>query len=309
MKPAHDLACGYQPEAHHSDARWHRPLATSAPTLAEVATYYGSKTAAILRRYGPGPRVHYHTGLVDELESLQDPAEVLRERLVAAQERVLYHAAQVWRAASNLSGEVLDVGCGLGGGAIFWAQEFGAQVTAVTCVPAHAKLVAQFAAGAGVAAHVQPLVCDALAIQGRDYFDAAVAVDSSCHLPRQEWFRRLHALLRPGGRVFISDCFLGRQECAAPFNRYWHAQIGTISEYLAAAQEAGLRPDEIEDLSGRAENFWAITAALIETEAQAAGADAAETARCAASLREHTILRQGLQDQGYIYAQMSFTKA
>jgi tocopherol O-methyltransferase len=279
-------------------------------SLDEVSTYYGGKTEHILRRYGPGPRVHYHTGLVDELESLEVPADVLRRRLVIAQERILKHAAQVWHAASNLSGEVIDVGCGLGGGSIFWAQEFGANVTAVTCVPTHAKLVEQFAARAGVRSKIRPLVCDVLDLQGAYCFDAAVAVDASCHLARREWFGRLFALLRPGGKVFISDCFLGRQEYEASFNRYFHARIGTINEYLDAAREAGLQPVIIEDLSNRVEHFFSITRALIQIEAQEAetGSNTAEIARCAASLSEHTILREGLRDQGYIYALMSFSK-
>jgi SAM-dependent methyltransferase len=277
-------------------------------SLEEVTTYYESKTEAILRRYGPGPRVHYHTGLSDEGECLQAPAEVLRQRLVVAQERMLYRAAAVWRAASNLSGDVLDVGCGLGGGALFWAQEFGAQVIAVTCVPSHAKLVEQFAARAGVASKVRPLVCDALQIQGRNYFDAAVAVDSSCHLPRREWFRQLFALLRPRGRVFISDCFLGRREYEEPFNRYWHTRIGTIAEYLAAAREAGLRPGVVEDFSSRTQHFWTITLALIQAEAQDESCCTAEAARCNASMRAHTMLRQGLRDNGLKYALLSFSK-
>jgi cyclopropane fatty-acyl-phospholipid synthase-like methyltransferase len=286
----------------------HRP---SGSSLEEVMIYYDRKTEAILRRYGPGPRVHYHAGLVDDLEYLPAPAQVLRRRLVASQERIMCHAAEVWRAASNLSGEVLDVGCGLGGGSLFWAQEFGARVTAMTCVPAHAKLVEQFAASVGVGSRVRPLVGDVLELQGRNNFDAAVAVDSSCHLPRREWFRRLFTLLRPGGRVFISDCFLGRQEhqeYEESFNSYWHTQIGTIPEYLAAAREAGLQPGVVEDLSSRVQQFFSITRALIQIEAQEAGSNAAEMARCAASLREHTILQEGLRDQGYIYAQMSFLK-
>src|ERR1700688_4513632 len=118
---------------------------TSVSSLEELLKYYDGKTEAILRRYGPGPRVHYHAGVVDDLESLQMPVDVLRRRLVVAQERILIHAGEAWRGASNLSGEVLDVGCGLGGGSLFWAQTFGARVTAMTCVPAHAKLVEQFA--------------------------------------------------------------------------------------------------------------------------------------------------------------------
>ena len=279
-----------------------------APPLAEVAAYYASKTAAILRRYGPGPRVHYHTGLMDEVEPRSESAAVLREQLVAAQERSLYHAAEVWQAATNLSGEVLDVGCGLGGGAIFWAQEFGANVTAVTCVPDHARLVAELAARAGVAARVHPLVADALELQGADHFDAAVAVDSSCHLPRPAWFRQLFGLLRQGGLVFVSDCFLGRGEHPQyehSFNRYWHTRIGTIPAYLAAAHEAGLQVLGIEDLSLRAANFWAVTVALIQAETRAA----ADIATAAPSLAAHKRLRQGLLDGGYQYALLSFAKS
>jgi cyclopropane fatty-acyl-phospholipid synthase-like methyltransferase len=255
--------------------------------------------------------VHYHAGLVDELEDLEVPADVLRRRLVDSQERMLVHAAEVWRAASNLSGEVLDVGCGLGGGSLFWAQEFGARVTAVTCVPAHAKLVEQFADRIGMGSRVRPLVSDVLKVEGRNCFDAAVSVDASCHLPRLEWFRRLFTLLRSGGWVFISDCFLGRredQEYEDSFNDYWHTQIGTIAEYHAAAHEAGLQPNAVEDLSSRVADFFSVTRALIQIEAREAGDNTAEAARCAASLREHTIMRQGLREHAYIYAQMSFSK-
>jgi cyclopropane fatty-acyl-phospholipid synthase-like methyltransferase len=206
---------------------------------------------------------------------------------------------------------VLDVGCGLGGGSLFWAQEFGARVTAVTCVPEHAKLIEQFADRVGVGSRVRPLVGDVLELGGRNCFDAAVSVDASCHLSRPEWFRRLFTLLRADGRVFISDCFLGcreNQEYEDSFNNYWHAQIGTIAEYHAAAREAGLQPKVVEDLSSRVMDFFSITRALIQIEAQEAGANSAEAARYAASLREHKIMREGLREHDYVYAQMSFSK-
>jgi len=292
-------------EANEADTQ-HSP---GPLTLHEVAAYYSGRTAHILRRYGPGPRVHYHTGLVDELGDLDVPAAQLRRRLVTAQERILEHGATTWQAASHLSGEVIDVGCGLGGGAIFWAQEYGANVTAVTCVPMHAAIVDEFAVQAGVGSKVKPVISDILHVTGQDFFDAAVAFDASCHLPRKEWFRRLFALLRSGGRVFISDCFLGRPEYARSFDQYFHARIGMIAEYLATAREAGLEPIAVEDLSNRVADFFSITRALIKQEALAPTTDPVERTRLAASLHEHTILRQGLRDHGYVYAQMSFRKA
>lgn len=108
---------------------------TPCISIQEVAAYYERKTQAILQRYGPGPRVHYHAGLVDEPEPPGTSVSVLRQRLVAAQERMLHYLADVWRIQSIPCGDILDVGCGLGGGAIFWAQEFDARVTAITIAP------------------------------------------------------------------------------------------------------------------------------------------------------------------------------
>ena len=132
---------------------------------------------------------------------------------------MLRDAAEVWDASQSLSGDILDVGCGLGGGSIFWAQEFGAQVTAVTCVPSHADHVARFAAEAGVGQQVEPLVCDAAEFPGENRFDAAVAVDSSGYLPRRDWLNRMASLLRPGGSVFIIDCFLEDPKYAGPLQQ------------------------------------------------------------------------------------------
>ena len=297
----------FSPQSATGEQRGDSPASNSL-TLDEVRTYYNDKTARILKRYGPGPRVHYHTGFGDELEPSDVPAEALRRRLVSGQERILEHAAQTWDAATYLSGEVLDVGCGLGGGSLFWAQKFGASVTAVTCVPAHVKLVREFAEMVGVASRVQPVVADVLELDGRNCFDAAVAVDSSCHLPRREWFQRLAELLRPNGRVFISDCLLGRPEYEDSFNRYWRARIGTVAEYLEAARAAGFEPLVVDNLSSRVRDFFATIEALVKLEARAAGSDAAEAERCAGSLRQHRNLHQGLGNGGYVYVQMSLVK-
>jgi SAM-dependent methyltransferase len=281
---------------------------TSHATLLDVVAYFDSKTRSILQRYGPGPRVHYHTGIVDDPPPLDASALMLRERLVAGQELMLRHAADVWNASANLNGQILDVGCGLGGGAIFWAQEFGAQVTALTCVPSHADWVSKFAAEAGVGPRVEPLVCDAVEAPGENCFDAAVAVDSSGYLPRKGWFRRLASLLRPGGSVFIIDCFLERPEYADLFNSHWHTRIGTIEEYFAAAQESGLKPGPLFDITDRTEHFWTTTLALIEAESKAHHSSEATTSRHAASFKAHSMVRNGLAGGGLRYALLSFCK-
>ena len=39
---------------------------TKQAILEDIVAYFESKTKPILERYGPGPRVHYHTGLIDD---------------------------------------------------------------------------------------------------------------------------------------------------------------------------------------------------------------------------------------------------
>lgn len=280
---------------------------TSGAVLRDVVAYFEGKTKPILERYGPGPRVHYHTGLVGDPPPRGASIHELRRALVDGQELMLQDAAEAWDAPRALSGEILDVGCGLGGGAIFWAEEFGARVTAVTCVPSHADHVALFAAHAGVDQQVEPLVCDASAVPGKDRFDAAVAVDASGYLPRRDWLGRMASLLRPGGSVFIIDCFLEDPRYADLFNSHWHTRIGTLDEYFEAASDSGLKTDTIVDVTDRTVHFWTTTLALIETES--AGAEGAAANRYAASYKAHRHVRDGLSDGGLRYAMLSFCKS
>ena len=273
-----------------------------------IVAFYERKTQEILRRYGPGPRVHYHTGLVDQPPSIGASSQELRRELIAAQERTLEYAAQAWDAASSLCGDVLDVGCGLGGGAIFWAQKFGANVTAVTIAPSHIRLVEGFAAQAGVASRIQAVCCDALAVPGEGCFDAAVAIDSSNSFPRRLWLRRLESLLRPEGHVFVFDCFLGRSEYEEPFNRHWCSQIGTLEEYVAAAREAGFTVKMLEDVSLRTVPFWTRTLALLRLEAQDVRLSAPQRRKLEDSLLTHALVRQGLSNGGLRFLLMTFAK-
>jgi tocopherol O-methyltransferase len=272
-----------------------------------VVEYYERKTESILRRYGPGPRVHFHTGFLDE-PTKQGTAAQLRYELHESQERMLRDAADTWDLRRIVFRQVLDVGCGLGGTAIFCAQQFGADVTAITIAPTHIDLVARFCQEAGVSSQVHPFLCDALKVSGKDRFDAIIAIDSSSCLSRRPWFRRAMELLHPGGRLFIADCFVEQEAYREPFNRHWCARIGTVEEYLVAARDAGLTLDRCEEVSRLAANFWGTTMALIRLEAQAAPASDAESLEWRESLRVHSLMREGLLDGGLRHLMMSFAK-
>jgi tocopherol O-methyltransferase len=283
-----------------AEAVWRR-------TIKNLVAHYEHKTQAILQRYGPGPRVHYHTGFVDDPKPLANAAN-LRLQLVESQERMLKYASDCWQLRRDEFRELLDVGCGLGGSAIFWAQEFGAHVTAMTVAPSHVALVAEFARQAGAESRVIPLLCEAAAVPGEECFDAAIAIESSSLFPRWPWFRSLKRVLRPEGRVFISDCFLGSSTYEEPFNRHWCGQIGTVEEYLNAAQESDFELETIEDVSPRAVTFWATTLALIRAEASEANPDPSRLRLIHESLEVHDVMRRGLLDGGLRHAFLSFVR-
>jgi SAM-dependent methyltransferase len=221
-----------------------------------VVEWYERKTESILSKYGPGPRVHFHTGMIDPDAEPEPTLEGLRRQLVQSQERLLREASTFWCAHGSLGGLVLDVGCGLGGSAIFLAQEHGATVHALTNVPGHVRYIEGFAAEAGVNDRVRVILGDACNIPGTSTYDASVAVESSCYLDRGAWFRNLAGRLRYSGHVFIADTFTDLDEVRKPFDRYWLTRIGGMEEYIDAAAMSGFELEAKLDVTSMTSRFW-----------------------------------------------------
>jgi tocopherol O-methyltransferase len=236
----------------------------------EVIDWYERKTSFVLDQYGPGPRVHYHTGLVGPSEPAAADAHAVSQQLVRAQERMLDHACAAWNADEHLRGELLDVGCGLGGSCLYFAERFGARVTGLTPIPSHVPIVDRFAREAGVGSLVAATLGDAHTFPGEARFDAAFSFGASNYFDRAVWFRRLAGLVRSRGQVCIEDTFLVRPEMAAAFNAYWISNIGTREEYVAAAEAAGFELMRLDDVTSEAAGFWRLSVAhsrlLLESE-------------------------------------------
>lgn len=271
---------------------------TSAPCK-PVADYYRVKTASILKKYGPGPRIHFHVGLLEKppVFSLHDPQHH-RGNMVEAQEALMRHAAKSWDAPSCLTGRVLDVGCGLGGGALFWAQEFHSQVTAITIAAEHIPVVSELAHQAGVGHLVKPVLADACTFQPQQQFDAAVSFEASCYLPRYAWFRQLRKLLRPGGVVCIEEPFAERGDHRVLFDRYWRTHIGSVQEYADAASAAGFALEQDIDLTDRTAEFWRHSIAWSESVLATEAFDEGEIARLGTSIRQHEFLYDAWKQHG-----------
>ncbi|MFD5543635.1 SAM-dependent methyltransferase, partial [Streptomyces sp. NPDC127079] len=243
-------------------------LSTSPRTAPEpqdevkiVGQYYDDKTARLVRKYGPGPRIHYHVG---HYPSSRTPLDVhdatpdaIRRSIRLHQEGLLRYAAKIWGAEHRLSGRILDVGCGLGGGSLFWAQEYGADVTAVTNAPEHAPLVEGFARECGVEGRVRALVCDAMHLPADDGpYDAAVAIESSGYFDRARWFERLARALRPGGSVCIEEVFITRPHGADVWAEYFYTKPATVRDYAESSHAAGFDFLYVVDATSETAPFW-----------------------------------------------------
>jgi tocopherol O-methyltransferase len=182
--------------------------------------------------------------------------DVIRRRLVRSQEAMVERAAELWDVAARTPEEILDVGCGLGGGAILWAQRYGSAVTALTVVAEHIPLIYRFADAARVGRLVRPRLEDVHELRDQSRFDAAVAFESSGYMDRTRLFRTMAQALRPGGWFGVQEHFVRRPEWTDFIDRYYRTRLGTLTEYITAAQEAGFDLEQDEEVTDRVAEFW-----------------------------------------------------
>lgn len=264
----------------------------------QVPLYYSRKTADIIHKYGPGPRVHFHVGLFDPAVRLNTTVSqaVIKRRIAASQEAIIDHAARTWGAADTPPGRLLDIGCGVGGGSLYWAQEHGAHVTGLTVAPEHVPVIEEFAQQGGVAGLVSPRHADIHEFTEERAYDAAYANESSGYMDRARLFQVVARALRPGGWFGIQEHFVCRPEWTEFIDAYYKTRLGTLTEYIVAAEAAGFELEQDEDVTDRVTEFWVQsmawnTAELDRVERAVAPGGAAEppSAWTRERLRESTI--------------------
>ncbi|MFI9406897.1 SAM-dependent methyltransferase [Nocardia sp. NPDC052316] len=278
--------CHYSRKLESSSSR---DSAVARASGAEVIDYYEAKTAAIIQKYGPGPRVHFHVGYFDPPSS-PEPAmgsSELQSCLVAAQERLIAVAVDRWAELTELGPRVLDAGCGLGGASLWWAEKLGCQVTALTCVAEHARLISQWAQHSELAA-VRAVVDDVHDFVDPHPYDIAMAWEAACYFDRARWFTGLRKLLKPSGWVLIEDVFVDDSSWKSDFDKYWRTDVGSVRDYELAASGAGFQLVDNVDLTFPTKAFWEWGAAWTERQEAVSGSDAA---RLRASIAAHRRMR------------------
>jgi ubiquinone/menaquinone biosynthesis C-methylase UbiE len=214
------------------------------PSKEEVAAFYDAAIPMITRLVGVNVHVGYWA-------SAEDPSSVQE-----ATDRLTDMMAERLRVSPG--GRVLDVGCGLGAPAIRLAGSAGVDVVGIATSPKLVERATMMAKDAGLADRVTFEVADAAELPYSDSsFDAVLAIESIVHMPdRPAVFRQIARVLRPGGRLVLTDCVekvapTDRQrEIVENYRRFTlNSPFLRLDEYLRTLAEAGLLPMEYLDIT------------------------------------------------------------
>jgi cyclopropane fatty-acyl-phospholipid synthase-like methyltransferase len=109
---------------------------------------------------------------------------------------------------------ILDAGCGLGGSALWMAEQHQNKVTGISISPKQVNYATEKAKKRGLETLVDFKMADYCQTPFEDgSFDVIWAVESVCHtLDKEKFIQEAYRLLRKGGRLAVSDAFMLQRE-------------------------------------------------------------------------------------------------
>jgi tocopherol O-methyltransferase len=194
---------------------------------------------------------HLHHGYWESNESVPRAQIQLMERLAKL-------------AGVPRNARVLDIGCGIGGSAMWLAEQFDCEVTGITISPVQVRMAA--AKARDLAGRVQFQVRDANEWQGEpSSVDVIWIMESSEHfLDKARFFDGCARALKPGGILAVCAWLRRdgppREDEKALVNTITEAMLsaslGSLSDYQRWMHDAGLTVTVAEDITRNVAPTW-----------------------------------------------------
>jgi len=206
------------------------------------------RIAAALRRAGVDPK----------RPTTSDLAPVDEFHIGGAQATEAFAAKLPFEAGHRL----LDVGCGLGGPARFFARRFDAHVTGIDLTPEYVEVAERLSALTGLAEATTFDVGSALAMLYADAsFDGAITVHVAMNIhDREGLYGEVARVLKPGAAFGVYDVMKG-DSAPLDFPVPWAAtdstsHVITPAETQSLLERAGFEVVEVEDRTAHARAFF-----------------------------------------------------
>jgi tocopherol O-methyltransferase len=203
---------------------------------------------------------HIHHGYWQDNES---PA--------TAQAKLVARLAE--RAAIPSGARVLDIGCGLGGSALWLARHLRCSVMGITISPVQVQMAMQRARRENLADRVCFLTMDANRLGlAAESFEVVWVIECSEHLPDKARFLASCArLLQPGGTLALCAWLVTERGAAQDVRLVAEVCRGMLCPSLAGLHDytrwmeaSGFEAIQAEDITSHVERTWAYCAAIVE---------------------------------------------
>jgi tocopherol O-methyltransferase len=229
---------------------------TRTAALADVREHYDNLSSLYTTFWGD--HIHHGYWFGDE------PSGEAQENMVR----------QLAREAEIAPGSrVADLGCGVGGSALWLARNMGCFVRGITISPVQVKLASEAAQRQGLQSRVRFEVADLNRLETADRFDSAWIVESSEHVADKRRF--VHAvarILKPQGTVGIGAWVAGERPRTAEqevlLERVCDGMLcpglATMSEYTGWMRQAGFKVRVARDITANVQKTWIRCAEIAE---------------------------------------------
>lgn len=158
---------------------------------------------------------------------------------------------------------VLDIGCGVGGSAVWLAETYGAEVVGINIENQQLEQARSFAEERGVADLVEFQHDDfhEMATVDDDSFDVAWAIESLCYAEdKPKVLQQAARTLKPGGRIVCSDIFDTSKERGDAIRRrtrkiqwgYSHPPLAGEEQFADELARVGFENVTVTDVTGNA---------------------------------------------------------